>query len=245
MEGRIYQLQQILGSIEQLAKTAFTVVIVEIIAKITGGNTVLMASGATVATTLATIVSSFYLFMYYKNRKKDVWQEVKSSSSNENERIKRIIRNIVAISIPITLSSLLSVATKSIDTFTIVRILKNFMSESEATIQYGILSGKIDTLMNLPYSLNIAFATALVPAVSSCIATKRMKTAKKRIELSMMISILIGLPATAIMMMFSKPILEILFPNALDGAELLFLSSFGIIFVVLTQNIIGVLQGFR
>lgn len=231
-------------SIEQLVKTILTIGIVEILAGLTSNSTMLMAAGATMATTLATMFSSFYLYIYYIKRMKVVWREVKSSKIHANEGIKKIIKNILVVSVPITLSGLLAVFTKSIDTFTVVRILKNFIGEHEATLQYGILSGKIDTLMSLPYSLNAAFATALVPAVSSCIAGKKIKLAKKRIEFSVMTTVLIGLPFTMIMFLFAKPLLESLFPNAAGGAEMLSLSAIGIIFVVLTQTITGSLQGF-
>ena len=230
-------------SLEQIIKTVLTIVVVEIIGWISYNNTALMAAGATIATTMATMFSTFYLYIYYQNRKKIVWQEVKSSVFYKNERIKTIVKSIVLVSVPITLSSMLSATSKSIDAFTIVRILKNSIGEFEATSQYGILSGKIDTLMTIPYSLNIAFATALVPAVSACIAIGKNALAKKRIEFSIMITILIALPCTVIMYLFANNILELLFPNASTGSFMLSLSSLGIIFVVLIQTMNGALQG--
>ena len=127
---------------------------------------------------------------------------------------------------------------------TVVRILKTSIGELEATNQYGILSGKVDTLVALPFSFNMAFATALVPAISAAIAKKQKHIAEKRIEFSILVTILIGLPCTIYMAMFAKEILLILFPNASNGAEMLQLSSFTIIFIVLTQTINGALQGF-
>ena len=41
------------------------------------------------------------------------------------------------------------------------------MASDVATKLYGQLSGKVDTLTNLPLAINIAFATALVPAISA------------------------------------------------------------------------------
>ena len=126
---------------------------------------------------------------------------------------------------------------------TIVRILKTTIGELEATNQYGILSGKVDVLVALPFSFNIAFATALVPAISSAIAKKQKYIVEKRIEFSILVTILIGIPCTIYMGMFAKDILLILFPNASKGTEMLQLSSITIIFIVLTQTINGALQG--
>ena len=52
-------------TIEQLFKTIFTILVVEIVAICSGVNTNLMAAGANLATTLATVGSFFYLYLYY------------------------------------------------------------------------------------------------------------------------------------------------------------------------------------
>lgn len=230
-------------SLEQILKTILTIIIVELIGVISKNNTMFMAAGATIATTLATFFSLFYLFMYYKFGKKYIWQEINLSKIYKKERIKKIIKNILIVSIPISLSALLSTMNKTVDALTIVRQLKDLIGEKEATIQYGILSGKIDTLITLPFSFNIAFATTLVPAISSAIAKKEFLMVNKRIEFSILITILIGLPCAICMCIFAKPILGILFPKASSGSSMLQLSSFTILFIVLIQTINGSLQG--
>lgn len=230
-------------SLEQISKTLVTIIIVEQIANMSSNNTILLAGAATLATTLATLVSLFYLYKYFTKRKKEVWQEVVLSTNYKKDSVRRIIKNILTVSVPIALSALFSVLTKTIDAFTVVRILKNAIGEENATLQYGILNGKVDTLITLPFSFNVAFATALVPAISGAIAKKQMGIAKKRIEFSLLITILIGMPCSICMSLFSKEILNLLFPNATSGAEMLALASWSIIFVVLIQTINGALQG--
>jgi len=175
--------------------------------------------------------------------RKDIWQEVISSVQYKKEGISKIIKSILIVSIPISLSALFSATTKTIDAITIIRFLKNIIGERNATIQYGILSGKVDTLITLPYSFNIAFETALIPAIATAITKKQINTAKRKIEFSILVTILIGLPCSICMSIFSKQILELLFPNAMDGDSMLRVSAWTIIFVVLTQTINGSLQG--
>lgn len=230
-------------SLEQIFKTLFTILIVEQIASISCENTVLMAAGATIATTLATLSSLIYMYKYFARRKKEVWREVISSKIHKKDSIMKIIKNILIVSIPISLSALFSATSKTIDALTVVRILKNVVGEEKATLLYGILSGKIDTLITLPFSFNIAFATALVPTVSAAIARKEINIAKRRIEFSILVTILIGMPCTLCMWIFSNQILNLLFPNASSGAEMLSFASWTIIFVVLIQTINGALQG--
>ena len=230
-------------AIEQVFKTVLTIAIVALIGSISKSNTILMAAGANLATTLSTFLSFSYLYVYYAERKQEIAQDIKLGTNYKPYRIKHIIQTILAVSIPISLSSLMSVVTKNIDAMTVVSGLKNFMPEATAKIQYGILAGKVDTLTALPLSLNIAFATALVPAISAARATKNIERIRGKTTFSMLITILIGLPCAAGMFIFAEPILKLLFPNASDGALLLQISSLTIVFTVLTQTVSGVLQG--
>ena len=74
---------------EQLFKTFFTILLVECIGFYTGGHTALMAAGANLATTIATFLGFYYLSIYYKNRRKEVWQEIQSSASHSTLRNKK------------------------------------------------------------------------------------------------------------------------------------------------------------
>ena len=232
-------------TLEQILKTIFTIAIVNIVAHISSLNVALMAAGATLATTTATAFSLLSLYICYMNKRKMLWQETVSSTIHKKESIQKIVKSILLVCVPITATSVLSVATKSIDAVTVVRILQDQIGEQMAKVQYGMLGGKVDMLISLPFSFNIAFATALVPAVSSYIARGKREQANKRIELSLLLTMLIGLPAMVIMSMFSEQILLILFPNAPAGSEILSLSAMTILFVVLMQTVNGALQGLR
>ena len=230
-------------TIEQVFKTCLTIIIVAVIGAFSSNNTIIMAAGANLATTLSTFLSFAYLYLYYGERKKEIAQDIKSSTNYKAYRIKDIIKTILSVSIPISLSSLMSVITKNIDAITVVSGLKTFMTEASAKIQYGILAGKVDALTAVPLSLNIAFATALVPTIASAKAVGDMQTARERTELSILITILIGLPCTVGMFVFAPQILNLLFPNANRGELLLQISSLTIVFTVLIQTVNAGLQG--
>ena len=152
-------------TIEQLAKTIFTISLVELVCFAMGDKqtTKYMAAAANLSTTIATFISFLYLFSLYilKKRKK------RNNAVKRMLTTREIIKNIIVIAMPLTISAILGALNKNIDSFTVVRNLKSFMSEEQAKIQYGILSGKVDTLVMFPLSFNIAFATALVPAISA------------------------------------------------------------------------------
>lgn len=230
-------------ALEQILKTLFTIIVVEAVAYFTSSNVTLMAAGANLATTISVIGSFVYILKFYTDRKKGIWQEINEAEEFEQQSNKSIISSILKISIPISLTSIISSINKNIDSITVVRGLKKITTEAIAKKQYGILSGKVDTLIALPLSFTVAFATALVPGLSAAKAKKDENAIERRIKLSLLITLLIGLPCAFGLCIFAKPILELVFPNATDGASILQAISFLVVFTTLAQTINGSLQG--
>ncbi len=217
-------------TVEQIFKTVFTIVLVEIAYVVSMSNTEIMAAFANFATTLATMLSLIYL--YNKNDLKNV---------KANFKFKSAIK-ILCVSIPISLSSILSSLNRNIDSVTIVRYLRRFIGENNAKVQYGILSGKVDVIANVPISFIIAIATTIIPKISELKINNEYSKIKKITEQYIVTVILIMLPCIVYLMFFSDEILELLFKNA-SGNLLLRLSSISIIFIALEQVIHSVLQG--
>ena len=161
---------------EQLFKTIFTIVLVELSILVVGKNTKIMAGAANLATTLATICSFVHIFIYYRMKKINK----KVSENYKPLRIRETFKKIVGVAFPISISSLIASFNKNIDSFTVVRFLKIYMNEEKAKTQYGILSGKVDILCALPFSLNIAFTTTIVPSISKYMVKGEIKQIKRK-----------------------------------------------------------------
>lgn len=218
--------------------------------------TATMAAGANLASTISAAIGFVYLYAFYTRRKKDIWGNINSSKEEyKPESLKKMIKTILFLSIPMSLASIVSAINRNVDTFTVINgLVVAFEKEgklaadlivTEATRLYGILSGKVDMLIGLPLSLNIAFATALVPAVSEAMALGDKKTVTRRVSFSLRTTMLIGLPCAIGLCVLAEPILQLLFPNAIaaEAPLLLQISSFTIIFTVLNQTMNGALQG--
>lgn len=230
-------------TIEQIFKSLLTILFVYIISKY-NKNTVAMASIANFASTCAIFISFIYiLFNYVQLKIAQRREEIKYNYIKNKKSNIKILKDIFSVSIPITISAVLGNLNKNIDSFTVVRILTPILGESTAKLKYGMLSSKVDMLTVMPLSFNIAFATALVPTVSSAIARKDIGSINKKLSFSLLITAIIAFPCAFGLSMYSKQILNLLFPNASSGAELLSISSFCIIFMMFTQTIGGVLHG--
>lgn len=231
-------------TLEQILKTTFTILFVEVIAYITCTSTELMAAGANLATTASVILSFVYIFRFYMLRRKEIWTNINSQEKkNDLETKKSIIKKVLLVAIPISLTSIIVSINKCIDTVTIMRGLTNFLTQEQAKIQYGILTGKVDTLIGLPLAFNVAFSIALIPTLSSAKVKKDNKDINQKISISILISILIALPASIGMCVFADPILKLVFPNESQGANILSAISFMILFTTIGQTLNGALQG--
>jgi stage V sporulation protein B len=104
-------------TLEQFLKCVLTVVFIY---SLIGHDPSIMAAGGNLATTLAIVLSFMYLCIFYGKRRKDILDECKNQTIEmEDKTTKNLIKIILAISIPMTLGSLMSVINSAIDTITI------------------------------------------------------------------------------------------------------------------------------
>jgi len=215
-----------------------------------GKEPYIMAAGGNLSSTLAIIITFMYLILYYKRRK--IRLSKKQISPERNKTNGQLLKAILAMSIPITISSVISVVNPIIDSSTVSRCIQTAFAsiitggkealEAYAMNMTGILA-KMDTLVGLPVAINVAFSTALTPAIAAAIAKKDYKTASKRLSFSLFSSLIIVLPCAAGFIALAQPILNLIYPTASDGANILMLYSISMIFIALSQTINGGLYG--
>jgi len=228
--------------IEQLGKMVFTVLLAYMLLPY---GVEMAAAGATFGTTIGAAIGAAYLWNLYNRRKKELWKNIRHSYSRRKQAsVLGIVKNLLKISIPISLGAVILTAANIIDLGTVMRQLaKAGFDGDSANRLYGILTGKCYVLTHFPVAVTMALATSLVPAIAGAMALRDYKTVRNKILISLRITILIGLPSSVGMAVLAEPILKLLFPGSSDGAYLLAISAFSVIFVGLTQILSGVLQG--
>lgn len=118
------------------------------------------------------------------------------------------------IAMPITLSSLIFPIVTFVDSILIVKVLTfSGVDGSMAVTQYGLLTGPVSTLVNMPVVVALSLAVAIVPAVSSHLATYDVESIKQKTALSIKLSYLIGVPCMAGMWILASPVLNLLYPT--------------------------------
>ena len=223
----------------------------------------IMAAWANAASSVATALSFIYIVFYYLRKRSMLRAQISTSKSETlSGSTKKILLTILSLSIPISLASIITAVNRVIDTATIARGIAAAYSacipahgnvaailnpttgqlSDEAVRLSGMLS-KSDTIINMPLTLNIAFATVLVPTISAALAKGDKKEAASKTSYSFLISTLLILPCCIGMIVLAKPIYGLLYPNAPMGYDLLALMAVSLIFSALAQTVNGSLQG--
>lgn len=230
--------------LEQFIKCVSTILIVVSIA---GAEPEYMAAGATVATTLSTFLSLLYLFYFYRANRKDIRERLMDSKPLVKESLGKIIKGILYVAVPISLGSIIASINRVVDLTTVVQGLKvafrGTAGLDNLTMELSGMLSKGDVIINLPLALNIAFSTVLVPTVAGAMAVGDRKTASDKVSFSLLVSVVIALPATIGCMVLSDEIFMMLYPNAPEGGYLFAISAITIFFSAITQTNSGSLQG--
>lgn len=227
--------------VEQIINSILSIVFVVMLI---GRSPEIMAAGSTAATAVATLAALMYLVMYYNKNKKDIWKEVNDSEKFQTDSRKHVVKKILSYLVPISFGSVVIAFAGIIDLVTVMDGLQKFgYTAIEANAKFGIILGKVDILTSVPLALNVAFATSLVPIITAAIVKNNRKEAVDKINYSLKMSSIIAFPAAAGLAVLAAPIITMLFPNAIDGAYLLRIEAFIVIFSVIAQTAYGALHG--
>ena len=84
---------------------------------------------------------------------------------------------------------------------------------------YGVLTGVVNPLINLPAVLSLALAMSLVPAISQSQSEGDGREVKGKSSFGLKLAVLVGLPATTGFLILGQPIIQMLYHNV-QGSEL-------------------------
>ena len=204
--------------------------------------------GALLGVTISEVVASVYLIInYYIFKRKQVVVLLTNQSIELSN--KEIIKKIISIALPIAFGGLIMPITLLIDSGLIVKLLSKSFSASTATTLYGLQSGVVGSLSNLPVVASVAIATAILPKISKETAYKNSDTIVQSIKHAIEFVLLVALPIAVCFYIFSDQLILFLYQNTFSVVELevcsklLKLSSLNIVMLSMAQVTASILQG--
>ncbi|MBQ8885070.1 MAG: polysaccharide biosynthesis protein [Clostridia bacterium] len=158
-------------------------------------------------------------------------------------------KKVLALSIPVTLSSAILPLSGLIESVLIVRLLKGYSENAVAL--YGLFSGGAVTIINLPVSIAYGIAAASVPAVSAAFAKERegqQTGARRRVLLSLGLTAALGAVSALGLFLFAAPAVKMIFRSLSAGetdtlVRLVKLLSVSALLLSCTQTLSACLTG--
>ncbi|MBQ8044370.1 MAG: polysaccharide biosynthesis protein [Clostridia bacterium] len=227
--------------IEQIVNSVLSVVFVLMLM---GKSPEIMAMGSTAATAVSTFVALAYLYMFYQKNKSSVHENIRNAAPHIVESTKVTIRKIIKYVVPISFASIVVSLSGLVDILSVMEGLQNHgYAIEKANEIYGIIVGKVDILVSIPHTFNVAIVTPLIPMITELMVKKDYKGAQNRINFSMKLSAIIAFPCTIGLAILAEPLFQAIFPNAPEGSFLLQIEVWAIVFSLIAQVAEGALNG--
>ena len=200
-------------------------------------------AGAFIGVTVSEIVTMVYLILtyIYRQRKSKVSDKVLTFDRKEGVRMWRIAFPIAIVAILMPLSNFF-------DSFIVVNLLKfGGMTTQSATASYGLLSGPVTSLVNMPVVFIMSLAIAIVPSVSVSRAEHDINSILFKSRLSLKLACTVAIPSAVFMMVFSKEIISVLYSSLDDNSvmiasRLLTITAPNILIMSVMQIYVSLLQ---
>ena len=201
--------------------------------------------GAVLGVTLSELAAMAVILIQYYNDKN------KLKLSYPKHEVKKYIKLIYAISIPMTISSVIMPVTQLIDSVLVINILSNSYPVNVATTFFGLFSGTVGSLVNMPVVLLLSISVALIPSIVSSKAKGHNLMVEKKSTLALKLTVLLALPCFVGLFIYASPIVRFLYGSGLKigvineplvAARLLSIYSVSVVFVSVLSVSASVLQ---
>ena len=201
--------------------------------------------GAVIGVTLSELAAmALIIFQYYHDK-------TRLKLEYPKREVRRYIKLIYAISIPMTISSIIMPVTQLIDSILVINILSGFYPVNVSTTLFGLFSGTVSSLVNMPVVLLLSISVALIPSIVSSRAKGHNLMVEKKSSLALKLTVLLALPCFVGLFIYAQPIINFLYGRGLKigevnepavAAKLLSIYSVSVIFVSILSVSSSVLQ---
>ena len=258
-QGEMYMLPTALSNVvEQVVKLAVGLGLSYALAK---RGVVYAVCGALLGVTVSEIATVLYMLLTYlvrsaKQKKENALTARVAVERAEGDVAKRArfritkaeAKGILHVALPIAAVSVLMPLSSFFDSVIVVNMLKVFgLEKSVATAQYGIISGPVNSLINMPVVAIMSLAVAIVPSVSASRVTRDIDGVMLKSSLCVRLAYLLGIPFAFYLAVFAKNVIGALYPDlsydsAIVAVNVLRITAANVVFLSTMQIYVSLLQ---
>lgn len=197
-------------------------------------------TGALLGVTISEITTLIILFVMF-DRKQGMHIQLSL------DEVKKNTSSLIRVALPLTIGSIIIPLSLFFDSIIIVNTLHLKQSLSSATVDYGIFSGTVSPLINLPIVLSLSLGVTVMPILAEGKAFKDIGFIRDKCGMCLKLALIIGVPFFLLFIFLSEEILLFLYPVLTDShiktaTILMRIESVNIIFLSLGQIVASLLQ---
>ena len=212
------------------------------------------AAGALLGVSISEVCALVFIIGIYNRKKKRIKEKRRERTDHALKQSgKAISKELLFIAVPITIGACIMPIVAFLDTLIVTNSMAaiDYSAFNPLTPQtsFGVLTGSVNPLINMPAVLSLALCMSLVPAIAEAKADKDQTAVSNRSAMGFKLAILIGLPSAVGMYLLARPIITLLYSSGLSaeeisvGATLLQILAIGVLFLTMLQTMTGILQG--
>lgn len=204
------------------------------------------AAGGTLGTVIGALSGLIFLIILFMIYRKYFRKQMRKDQGHRVESYEKIVKVLLITIAPVILSSTVYNLCGVVDNAMFGKIMAiQGHKESEYAALLGIVTGKYDTLVNVPLAISSAFGSSLIPSIVMTAKTGNRKQVHDKIHIFTRFNMIIAIPCAVGFIVLAKPLLDLLFfteNNNLAGV-LLQLGAISVVFYNLSTVTNAVLQG--
>ncbi len=207
------------------------------------------AAGALLGTTAVEALALVYMMALYMKRR-SAFSRIPQGAERLADSPAMIGRQLIGISIPITIGACIVPLSQFIDSAMLIsRLIAAGAGPEEASALYGLFTGTVIRIINIPTALALAVSMSLVPAISSARAAGDGEMVVKQSDLGLRFAFLIGLPCSIGMSLLAEPLMRFFYEGTISeselitGGKLLTMSGLTVVLFTVVQATSSILQG--
>ncbi|PKM50310.1 MAG: hypothetical protein CVV02_11810 [Firmicutes bacterium HGW-Firmicutes-7] len=200
--------------------------------------------GAAIGTSVGFIMSALFMVYMFKSKHRKYESFVQEKTSEISDRSYAIqLKRIFILAIPVSIAAAIFSIMSAIDNLTLFRQLAKIGFDNIYATEVTGQMGKAYSIINFPLTISLALSTSIIPAISQSIATNNVEELNSKIQQGIKLAIMLALPAAVGLFVLAEPILTLLYPTSPDGFIYLKVYSICLVFMIVGQTLIGILQG--
>lgn len=202
------------------------------------------AGGASMGAGVGAFCALLVLMWFYRRLKTKLHQEIAAQDESAPiESAMHIIKRLLALALPVSLSSLMLPIGANLDLLIVPQRLEAAgFDVRHATELFGYLTGMAVPLVNLAAIFTASMTISLVPSISESRALNDFKAIKEKIRIAFRVAMIITFPCFMGLFFLAEKVAALIY-NAPGAASAIQTMSIGILFLGMHQISTGILQG--